>query len=196
MTTYTIVKFLHVVGAIGYFAAISVLLFTLVALRRANRVEQVRTLSSMAAGVTRLFYGSVLVLLAAGLYMAFTTWGFEAGWIDVALVALVIMFPAAGIIVQSRQRVTARMMQAATDGPLPGAIAQRLRDPVLLMTPVTSLWLLLGIEFLMTNKPALVNSLIVMAVALLLGLTSGWLAARWRPRPLDVKGSQSGKSAG
>lgn len=189
MSTYTVVKFLHVVGGIGYFAATIVLLYTLVALRRASRAEQVRTLSGLTIGLTRLFFGSVLALLAAGLYMAFTTWGFEAGWIDVALVVLVIMFPTAALIGQSRLGAIARMVQAAPDGPLSDAVAQRLRDPVLLITPVTVLWLLLGIEFLMTNKPALVNSLIVMAIALLLGLTSGWLAARTRPQPLDVKGS-------
>ena len=94
MSTYTVVKFLHVVGGIGYFAATIVLLYTLVALRRANRAEQVRTLSGLTIGLTRLFFGSVLALLAAGLYMAFTTWGFlesyaaaphAPGWLIFAL---------------------------------------------------------------------------------------------------------------
>jgi hypothetical protein len=38
--------------------------------------------------------------------------------------------------------------------------------------------LLLGIVFLMTTKPALTGSLIVMAVALVLGLSSGLLVSR------------------
>ena len=37
--------------------------------------------------------------------------------------------------------------------------------------------LLLGIVFLMTNKPSLIGSLIVMAVALVLGLASGVLVS-------------------
>ena len=37
--------------------------------------------------------------------------------------------------------------------------------------------LLLGIVFLMTNKPSLVGSLVVMAIALVLGLASGLLTS-------------------
>jgi hypothetical protein len=38
--------------------------------------------------------------------------------------------------------------------------------------------LLLGIVFLMTNKPSLIGSLIMMAVALVLGLASGVFVSR------------------
>ena len=90
MNTYTILKFLHVVGAIGYFVALGTWLLTLASLRRAQRVEQVRTLISLVGGLGALFSLSILVILVAGLYMTFTTWGFQTAWIDVALVTLVI----------------------------------------------------------------------------------------------------------
>jgi hypothetical protein len=45
-------------------------------------------------------------------------------------------------------------------------------------TPQTTLALLLGIVFLMTNKPALPGALLVMAIALVLGLASSALVAR------------------
>ena len=49
--------------------------------------------------------------------------------------------------------------------------------------------LLLGIVFLMTTKPSLPGSLIVIAVALVLGLASGLLIsrpARTQMQPVDV----------
>jgi hypothetical protein len=44
MNVYNIVLFLHVSGAIGYFIAIGTWLFGLSALRRAQRIEQVRAI--------------------------------------------------------------------------------------------------------------------------------------------------------
>jgi len=45
------------------------------------------------------------------------------------------------------------------------------------------LTLLLGLVFLMTTKPVLLGSLIVMVVALLLGLAAGALLSRMRRTP-------------
>jgi hypothetical protein len=84
LNAYTLALFAHVSGAIGYFIAMGVWLFGLAALRRATRADQVRALSDLLGGLGPLFGISVLVILAAGLYMTFTAWGFQTGWIDVA----------------------------------------------------------------------------------------------------------------
>jgi Predicted integral membrane protein (DUF2269) len=200
MTAYNVVKFLHVVGAIGYFVAMGTWLLTLAALRRAQRVEQVRTLTSLVGGLAALFGVSILVILVAGLYMTFAVWGFQAAWIDVALVTLLLMFPIAARLVESRRGAIARMAQEAPDGPVPDTIAQRTHDPALLTTQVTVTCLLLGIEFLMTNKPpTLIGSLIVIAIALALGLTTSWLVTRLARSRGKAKGTQAtsvGEGAG
>src|SRR5436189_215601 len=96
MSLYPIALFLHVSGAIGYFVGMGVWLFGLATMRRAQRVEQVRSI--------------------------------------VQLVGL--------------------------SGPLFG------------------ISVLLGVVFLMTTKPSLVGSIIVMAVALVLGLAWGLFVSR------------------
>jgi hypothetical protein len=78
MSIYTVVLFLHVSGAIGYFAGIGIWLFGLIGLRRAQRVEQVRALTGLIGLTGPLFGISVLLILAAGLYMAITAWGSSA----------------------------------------------------------------------------------------------------------------------
>jgi NAD/NADP transhydrogenase beta subunit len=180
MSIYTIVLFLHVSGAIGYFVGIGTWLFVLVGLRRAQRVEQVRALVNLI-GLSGPFTGiSVLLILATGFYMALTAWSLRTSWIDVALISLVLMVPCGAALIEPRRRALARLAQEAPDGPLPQSLEQRTHDPVLLTALQTVAALLLGIVFLMTTKPSLTGSLIVMAVALALGLASGLLVSRAR----------------
>jgi uncharacterized membrane protein len=178
MSIYTIVLFLHVSGAIGYFLGIGTWLFILVGLRRAQRVEQVRALVNLI-GLSGPFTGiSVLLLLATGFYLALTAWSLLTSWILVALISLVLMAPLGAALIEPRRRAIDRLAQKTPDGPLPQSLERRTHDPILGTAQQTIAALLLGIVFLMTNKPALIGSLIVMAVALVLGLASGVLVAR------------------
>jgi len=178
MSIYTIVLFLHVSGAIGYFVSIGIWLFGLVSLRRAQRVEQVRALVHLVGLTGPLFGISVLLILAAGLYMAFTAWSLQTGWIAVALVSLVLMAPLGTALIEPRRRAIERLAREAPDGPPPQSLEQRIHDPVLLTALQTVAALLFGIVFLMTTKPSLAGSLIVIVVALALGLASGLLVSR------------------
>ena len=178
MSIYTIVLFLHVSGAIGYFISMGVWLFGLVGLRRAQRVEQVRSLSNLIGMTGPIFGISVLFILAAGLYMAITAWSLQTGWIAVALITLVLMAPLGTAIIEPRRRALSRLANEAPDGPLPETLKQSIHDPVLGTSLQTLTTLLFGIVFLMTTKPSLPGSLIVMAVALALGLASGLVFSR------------------
>jgi hypothetical protein len=187
MSIYNIALFLHVSGAIGYFVGMGTWLFGFAALRRAQRVEQVRALTNLAGRLGPLFGISVLLLLATGLYMTITAWGFQTGWIPVALVSLILIAPLGTAFIEPRRRAIARLAQEAPDGPLPQELEQRIHDPILGTALQTVTSLLLGIVFLMTNKPELIGSLIVIAVALALGLASGLLFSRaTRTRQLEA----------
>jgi len=177
MTTYTIVLFLHISGAIGYFVAMGTWLFSLSALRRAQRVEQVRALTQLIRRSGPLFGISVL-LLVTGLYMTITAWGFQVGWTLVALISLILIAPLGSAFIEPRRRAIDRLAQEAPDGPLPRSLERSTHDPILLTAVQTVTILLLGIVFLMTNKPSLAGSLVVMAIALVLGLASGLLVSR------------------
>jgi len=90
-----------------------------------------------------------------------------------------------------------RLARKAPDGPLPEELERSIRDPVLLTAPQTLTALLLGVVFVMTTKPSLVGSLIVMAVALVLGLAWGLLIARGGARSVVDRGRsrEPGQSA-
>jgi hypothetical protein len=191
MSIYTVVLFLHVSGAIGYFIGIGAWLFGLAGLRRAQRVEQVRSLTNLIGMTGPLFGISILFILAAGLYMAITAWSLQTGWIAVALISLVLMAPLGTAIIEPRRRAINRLANEAPDGPLPETLKQRIHDPVLGTAVQTLATLLFGIVFLMTTKPSLVGSLIVMAVALALGLASGLFFSR--PARPQMQRVDSGK---
>ena len=181
MSIYNIVLFVHVSGAIGYFLGIGIWLFILVGLQRAQRLEQVRALIHLNDLSGPFGAGSAVVLLAAGLYLALTAWSLLTGWILVALISLLLIVPTTAMLIAPRRSALVKQLErSAPDGALSLALSQRLHDPVLLATLQTVAALLLGIVFLMTTKPELAGSLIVMAVALVLGLLSSLLVSRMR----------------
>lgn len=185
MNRYTIELFLHVSGAIGSFVSLGIWLFGLSALRRAQRVEQVRAIAWLIIIASPLMVLSVLLIGVAGFGMAFSTWSLQTPWIAVALVSIVLIAPIGPFVLDLRMRAIIAKAGEAPDGPLPVTLDSRIHDPVLGTAAQTLSSVLLGIVFLMTTKPPLATSITVMAVASFLGLFSSlphWYAARMRAR--------------
>ncbi len=175
MSIYNIFLFFHVSSAIGYFISSGVWLLGLSVLRRAQRVEQVRTIASLIAQSGPVSGISLLLLLVTGFYMMASAWKFTLGWIAVGFVSLVLIALCGAVLVEPRRRAFNRLAQETPDGPIPETLERLIHDPVLRTVVQTLAILLLGIVFLMTTKPALIGSLVVMAVALALGLVSSLL---------------------
>lgn len=181
MSLYTLALFLHVSGAIGAFISLGVWLFGLAALQRARRVEQVRTLSWLIVIVDPLMVLSVLLIGVAGFFLALSTWGLETSWIAVALVSFVLIAPVGPFVLSARMHAIRDLAATMSDGPLSEPLAKRTRDPLLVTAASTVAAVLLGIVFLMTNKPSLAFSILVMGVASILGLVSSlpfWYTTR------------------
>lgn len=192
MSLYPIILFVHVLGAIGYCISVAMSLFAFAGMRRAQRVEQVRTLMHLADVSGPLGGLSALLLVASGFYLALTAWSLLASWILVALISLILMVPATAVLVAPRRSVLVRVMREAPDGAVPEALARRIHDPVLATVFQTVAVLLAGIIFLMTIKPNLVISIIVMLVALVVGLLlSALVARRARIKPQALASSMS-----
>jgi Predicted integral membrane protein (DUF2269) len=182
-TLYTFALFVHIVGAIGAFIGVSVWLFAAMALRRAQSVGQVRALTSLIQPSGVLAVVSIVLLGVAGFYMAITVWGERATWIIVATVSFLLLAPFGGVVIDRRLRALAKAAAAAPDGPLPASLVARAQDPLVGIGLSVYLAALLGIVFLMTNKPPLDSSIATMLVAALLGLLSSaplWRRARRR----------------
>ena len=184
MNLYPIVLFLHVCGDVGIFIGLGTQLLSLAALRRAQSVEQVRAIAWLMPISDLIGVISALLTIAAGLYMTLMVWGWQTGWIAVALVSIIILLPPIiGGVIEPRTRAIVTMAREAPDGLLPEALDKRIHDPVLGVALQMMAAVVFGMVFLMTIKPSLVDSIIVMAVALALGLASGlpfWQTRRWK----------------
>ncbi|HEY8492130.1 MAG TPA: DUF2269 family protein [Dehalococcoidia bacterium] len=178
MTLYEIVLFLHVMGAIGLFMGVAIVLTAMARMRRSESVAQVREWSGLADLSDKLLPVASLVLLLSGIYMAtdFEFWG--DGWVDVSMALLLVMIVLGPAVNARRLGTISREAKDAPDGPVQGALRARILDPVLWTTVQTMSVVAVGIVFLMTVKPGIAGSLVTLVVALALGLASSIPA--WR----------------
>jgi Predicted integral membrane protein (DUF2269) len=172
MTPYTLALFAHIVGAISVFAGIGTWLFIGMALRRTQQVAQVRALARLTVASGNVAVGGVLLLAVAGLYMAWTTWGWQTAWIDVATAGFLLLAPFGAFVIDRRIRALGKAADAEADGPLPASLAAQVRDPTILVGLHTYLGVLLGIVFLMTTQPALGGAILALVIATAFGLIS------------------------
>jgi hypothetical protein len=180
MNLYTIVLFVHIISAIGVCIGLSVLLLAVALFRRAERVEQVRSTLAFATTALPIAGFSMLLLLAAGFYLALSAWSLRTSWIAVTLISLVLMIALGAGLIGPRMRALGMSAREAPDGLLPSQLAARIHDPILFTVLLIQAVLLVGIIFLMTTKPGLASSIIVMVVALILGVALGVLVSRPR----------------
>jgi hypothetical protein len=182
MPLYPLILFVHVAADIAIFVGLGVQLFCLFGLRRAQTVEQARALVPLIRFSDPLGIGGGLLVIASGLYLALTVWDLRQGWIATSLGALLLgLPPLIGAVIEPRTRAIVKHTQQAAAGPLPADLLARLHDPLLMTALQTAAALVLGIVFLMTNKPPLAASVTAIVVFVVLGLASGlphWYAAR------------------
>src|SRR5438270_6394142 len=196
MSLYTLALFLHVSGAIGAFVSLGIWLFGLSALRRARHVEQVRAIAWLIIIASPLMVFSVLLIGVAGLEMALSTWGLQTPWIAVALVSFVLMAPIGPFVLDLRMRAIIAMAGKAPEGTLPDALNKRTLDPILATAAQALASVLLGIVFLMTTKPSLATSILVMVIASFLGLFSSlplWYDAARRAKHASTHMNSAGE---
>lgn len=173
MNLYPIALFLHVCGDVGIFIGLGTQILSLMALRRAQSVEQVRAIAWLIPISDLIGTSSALLTIATGLYMALTVWGLQTGWVAVALASLIILLPPViGGVIEPRTRAIVTMAREMPDGLLPETLDKRIHDPVLRAALQIMAALLFGLVFLMTIKPALIDSITAMTIALALGLVS------------------------
>jgi hypothetical protein len=153
----------------------------MIALWRAQRIEQARSTLELVALSEPVTAIALILTPAAGLIMTFNTWGWQNGWINVALGSMVLLMLPVGAIAGTRRRALVKLVNNMPDGALPEVVERRIHDPVLGTATYLLVALVLGIEFLMTTKPALDGSTVTMVVSVMLGVVVS--LPLWRRSP-------------
>ena len=183
MSLYSTALFLHIVGALGLFAALALEWAGLSNLRRAGSVGQFREWARLLQGLRRVGGPSALTLIITGIYLTATRWGSQP-WIILGLIGLVTM-AVLGALVTGR-RLGSMMKELPDEGALSPALRRRIQDPMLLLSAWLRTGIGLGIVALMSAKPELGGSLIILGGAVVLGLVAGLTAGARGRRTFSV----------
>jgi hypothetical protein len=151
-------------------AALTIEAMVLRGLRRAVQAEEARSWL-VGMQVTRVLApASLALILLMGMYLMAIAWG-PKGWILAALAGLVVIGVLGGALTGTRMARIGPAVGRAS-GLLPDQLLHMLRDPILLVSARIRTALVLGIAFLMTVKPALVASLVIVVFAGAIGLVA------------------------
>jgi hypothetical protein len=178
MTLYSIALFLHVAGALGVFAALALDWVGVANLRRARTAEQAREWAGLYRIIRVLGAASVVALLVFGLYMTAVTWG-PTGWIVVGFFSLLFIAVLGAVSGIRLGRILA--MAVRGEGALTEDLCTALRAPLFVASVRTRSAVAFGVVFLMTVKPDAAGSLLVIAIAVVLGIASAIPLVRRRP---------------
>ena len=175
---YPLALFLHVLGAISLFVAVGLIVAAFLRMRRATTLVQVREWATVVniAGKSIVFLA--LVILVPALYMVIVAWGFATPWVIVALIAFVLLAIMGATV---NDKAILRVFTATRDvpdGPVPAELHAYLLSPQLWLAESVRLLLLIGVLALMTIKPDMLFSVLILVGMLLLGLVLGLVMQR------------------
>lgn len=167
---YNVVLFFHVVGAVIIFMAIAILALSMLSMISSKDTESIKRWSGIAVKIDALFPLSTLLILVPAIYLVFADWGWTTAWINVSLVVLVGNSILGPMINLRRLKKVLTAAEAETDNVASGELMNKVRDRILWSSVSSMSMLTVGIVFLMTVKPALLGSLMTMAIAIAVGV--------------------------
>jgi hypothetical protein len=181
MNGYSMFLFLHIVGALVFFATLALEWAGLRQIRNAIAPKQAGPWMGILKNTRPIGFASMLTMVISGVYMMATVWG-SAPWILVTLGSLGVVIVLSVVLTGPRMAAVGRALgQAlATDqGMLSPSFHSLANHPLLSISIQTRVAITLGIVFLKVVKPDLGGSLLTIGIAIVLGLVP-MLAERGR----------------
>ena len=169
---YNIALFLHLLGVLCLMGGHTLVHASLEVMRRAQTVERIRDWAALAAGLDKYMPAFTLMIVLPGLYMAWTAWGWKTAWIDSSLALFGLLMILGPTMLGRRFAALNRAVKAAPAGKIPESLATQIADRRLWTVENTFTSLLLSILFLMTVKPNLLGTVVVLSIGLVVGLLS------------------------
>jgi hypothetical protein len=170
--TYALIRFLHVLGALGIAATYAVEAVGLVGLRQSISTDEARAWLHTRRWVQRLGTTSLLLVLASGVYSVVATWGW-VGWVQASLAGLVSLGITGGVLTGIPTARFAPALERAA-GPLTEGLRSAIRAPLLTMSVAMRIAITIGIVFVMVQKPDRLEAFAVVVSAATVGAVAGW----------------------
>jgi hypothetical protein len=175
LDTYHVVLYIHLLSLLIGFSAGMIETVCLFRLRAADTLEAAAPWGQLAGEIEKAFPVAILGLLGTGAYMTSDVWTWSASWIVLPIVGLVVLSLQGPLVAGRRGHAVKAALIANGPGPLAAEARRMTRDRALWAAGMTNEALVLGIVWVMTEKPGWGGSVAALAVAYAVGLS---LAAR------------------
>jgi hypothetical protein len=169
MNTYSSVAFLHVMAAIGLFAALVIEWMSLRLLQRSASYEQGRESMAVWGLVAKVGGPATLVALASGIYLARSISAWNRSWVAVAIPTMIVIAIAGVPSARIRKRLA--KLIAVNAGSLPDELRTQLTPRTWTASLRVRTALLLGLVYEMTAKPT--EGVLAIVAFAVLGLAWG-----------------------
>jgi hypothetical protein len=171
MSLYLTALSLHVIGSFGICAALALEWAVILQLKQTREVGSALEWIGIFSGLRWVGGISMAALLLPGFYMVSVAWR-EAGWVTVALGSVVLLALIGGTISGIRINRLKKLL-VATQGGMTPDLLERTRDPLMTISLQVRTAIIAAATALMTFKPNLGNSLLILMGAMIAGLVAG-----------------------
>ena len=176
MDGFRAVLFLHLVALAVLVGAIALVGVSYVRLRAARSLEEATPWTTLADQTAILFPFAILGLFASGAYLTSDRWSWSTPWIDVSIVALVLVAVQGPLVAG---RTTSRLARAVRDhapGPLDEDVQSLAHAPALWFVVCGNAAIVLAIVWNMTVKPGTAGAIGAVVAGYAVGFVAAMLA--------------------
>jgi hypothetical protein len=175
MDAYHVVLYVHLLSLLVGFSAGMIETVCLFRLRAATTLEAAAPWSQLAGEIEKAFPVAIIGLFGTGAYLTSDVWTWSTPWIVLPIVGLVVLALQGPLVAGRRGHAVKAALTANGPGPLDADARKMTRDRALWAAAMTNEALVLGIIWVMTEKPGWGGAVAALAIAYAVGLT---LAAR------------------
>ena len=169
MTLYSNVLFVHIASALGLFLGYGLEWTVSALLRHASTTDQARAWLRVYRVSPPMTGVALALLILSGGWLSAMTGGMNQGWMIASVAGIVVALVIGFALILPRLRALRRALPEGDVALTPEALLQ-LQSGALATLVRVRVMLAVGIVYLMTAKPPLGVSLIVLAVAMVLGV--------------------------
>ena len=167
-----IALFVHILGVVTLFGGLFLFQFGGRQLRGATSWQEARSWIALLQQVPGMFISGSFFVLASGLYLANMEWGFTTPWVVVGIVT-VVSFALVGILMPRPSLAGLARMTRERSGQIPDAMRVVFTAPSLWCPIFAMNGAVLGVLWLMTNKPGWAISIGVPLALAAVGAVAG-----------------------
>ena len=186
MNFHSLLVFVHVLGAMGLFAAAGIEAVALGRLRRAETSAGVRVWLELLQASGRLGPAAMLAVFASGIWMGVTVWGHQ-WWMFDAFLATLAMGALGGGVTSRHVRKLSRALSVGAGPEQSEMFRSLLSAKALVVSLRLRIALGIGIVGLMTLKPPPALSALILAASVAAGLGASLFPRAASAAPAEVR---------